>query len=342
LQQDLEAIAGEGDEGEGREYWEELGELHWNIRNFNPGEVPSSLGEVNKVSNREFKREEIFNCEEIFNRTMEADSMDMFIPCVVNLGKKFAVAHPTKQGEPSRAIDIYEFPGQLKHTLTDHVAPVYDMCATPDGKLAVLSDGVSPLHCSVKLFDAETGYISSTCDIDVAKPCSLGVTLAGHYVILGDDKKGWKQITVTDTDGVVEQTSSIKPFGIVIPSWVTCSRSCIFVTGKEDVLAFKMDKYAGLEQIQDISNLYGGARKDVIFQDHTATVWDDFFLAAIFENTIFFEKFQNVEKQTQLTRGGHFIAISGVVTGADKEVRISARDDNLVVTHGQTIKVYKI
>jgi hypothetical protein len=108
---------------------------------------------------------------------MPVDSKDKFIPCVAVLGQRFAVAHPTRRGEPSNAIDIYEFPGTLISTLRDHVPPLYDMSSTPDGKLAVLSAGTGQDSCSVKVFDPMTGYIGSTHDIDVTKPIAQGVTL---------------------------------------------------------------------------------------------------------------------------------------------------------------------
>jgi hypothetical protein len=339
---------------------------------------------------------------------MQADSEDMFIPCVASLGQNcFAVAHPIREGEPSNAIDIYDFPGTFKRTLADNIPPVYDMSSTPDGKLAVLSDGTGDTSCSVKLFDPETGYISSTRDIDIAKPMSLGVTLKHQYVILGENQEGQKQITVLDKDGVVEHEYVIDevsngfvgplpaldvnddeldvnddendsnddeldvnddendvnddapvgpipegavnddapagPVGIVDkPKRIACGGRFIFVTGSKRVAVYEITD-TGLQRIKTFS--WG-----FIVIDISATIWDDVFTN---ENnssdndptdSIFLDRIDSIQNKDNTWSWAEekYQKVHENVTGADVESRVSTRDGRTVVmSHGQTIKVYK-
>ena len=113
----------------------------------------------------------------------------------------FAITHPTDGGGPANAIDIYQYPDTFKQTLKEHVYPAFDMTSTPDQKLAILSrSNPEPSKCCIKLFDPDRGYISSTKDIRITEPISLGVNMYHQYIILSG-KGGERQITVVDNDG---------------------------------------------------------------------------------------------------------------------------------------------
>lgn len=209
LQKDWNDAAEIEDDIDGREYRCQLVQLYKKDHTFTPEIIPLSFGtlDANNIDLDTMKLDDMYEFEptEIFHHTMYVDSEDIFIPCVASLGRRFAVAHPTRTGEPSDAIDIYKYPGTLEQTFSFNVPPLYDMTSTPDGNLAVLSDGCHHRGgCSVKLFDPTDGYLSSTRDIDIAKPLSLGVTLHHQYVILGENSEGQTQITLLNKDGIVE------------------------------------------------------------------------------------------------------------------------------------------
>jgi hypothetical protein len=90
LQKDLDNIAEAGEGIEGKEFRKELCELDRNSHRFNPEEIPTSFGEVGKAPRK-------FKPVQLFKHTMKVDFKHKFIPCVANLGKKFAVAHPTRR-----------------------------------------------------------------------------------------------------------------------------------------------------------------------------------------------------------------------------------------------------
>jgi O6-methylguanine-DNA--protein-cysteine methyltransferase len=337
MQQDLGATAVTADMVEGTEYWDKLGELYWNVHTFSPETVLKSIGKVTKALKRDiFKPEDIFKCQ------MQVNSGDMFIPHVANLGKHFAVAHPTTKGRPSDKIDIYEFPGTLKCTLKDHVHPIYDMSATPEGKLAVLSDGIDgPGHC-VKLFDPNVGYISATSNLDIAKPISMGVTLRDQYVILGENEHGKKEIKVVDRNGTTEHIHDIWEFKITNQNKVTCGGSFVFVAMGKGAIVFEI-KDTGLQLIKRCDDY----RTDIGlgFTDISATVWDDFILAYEVSDCVFIEMYHEKDTDTILkwSRGkpDKAILVDSQETVGDREARLSIRDGHIVVSHGHTIRIYK-
>ncbi|XP_064651926.1 uncharacterized protein LOC135502767 [Lineus longissimus] len=335
LQQDLDAVGDVGSDVKGTEHWKKLREFHDFDHCFVPGEMPATFGMIDKVDaipNPEADRKP-FIAKEIFQHTMQTDSTDKFIPCVANLGKHFAVAHPTRWWEPSGAIDIYELPGTLKRTLKDHVSPLYDMSSTPDGKLAVLSDGTGSDRCSVKLFESEAGYVTSTCDIDITTPFSLGVTLKHQYVILGDNDQGERQITVADKEGVVESRCLIGK--IYWNPRITCGRDFIFVGD----YAYG---YLQIYQIQNnvlqmVSNDFGYCT------DLSATVWDDYYIFRVsaLSNLLHLYKYSKRGNKMEWIYVGKRFCFKGL-SGADWEASLSARDDHMVATYGCTIRVLKL
>ncbi|XP_064644905.1 uncharacterized protein LOC135498556 [Lineus longissimus] len=344
LKQEMDAMV----DGEGyieeKGYRKQLRVLHRKHHTFFPQEIPLSFGRLDCADEEE-------EDEEIFEKTMQVSSEDMFIPCVANLGQMFAVAHPTRLGEPSLAIDIYKLPGTLKHTFKDHVPPLYEMSSTPDGKLAVLSNGTGGTGCSVKLFDPDAGYISSTRDIDITEPLSLGVTLQHQYVILGGNEEGQKVITVVDKSGVVEHTRRIdKDFksesdaastvAVHIPKRITCGGRFVFVS---------VDIYRAVYEITD-TEIHVHVHETVVvnqkvkYIDISATIWDDFFLFTVYSDMVWMGMCKldtdDVSKSEWYYRGGR--KICDLEPGDERPIRFSARDTHLVMSHGQTIRVYKI
>ncbi|XP_064646761.1 E3 ubiquitin-protein ligase Midline-1-like [Lineus longissimus] len=230
MQRDLEAVVETWDDTEGETLLRaEVCELHRSRHSFTTGAMPSCLGNVS-VKKESTKSEP----QEVFTHTMQVESKDMFIPCVASFGNNFAVAHPTNKGEQSNAIDIYEYPGTLTKTLRDNLAPIFDMSATHDGKLAVLSNGKGGTGCSVKLFNLETNGITSTCDIDIGLPISLGVTAENQYLILGDTG-GCRYLHFVDSNGGVKKRGAINTKNL--PSRVACGGRCNVVGGANAFIA---------------------------------------------------------------------------------------------------------
>ncbi|XP_064644903.1 uncharacterized protein LOC135498554 [Lineus longissimus] len=354
LKQEMDAMVdGEGDIEE-KGYRKQLRVLHRKHHTFFPKEIPLSFGRSDCADEEEEEEEDEeylygYDSTEIFKKTMQVSSEDMFIPCVANLGQMFAVAHPTRLGEPSLAIDIYKLPGTLKRTFKDHVPPLYDMSSTPDGKLAVLSNGTGGTGCSVKLFDPDAGYISSTRDIDITEPLSLGVTLQHQYVILGGNKEGQKVITVVDKSGVVEHTHKMykdskgesdaaSTVAVHIPKRITCGGRFVFVTGDDYTAAYEItDTEIHVHKTVVVN-------QKVKYIDISATIWDDFFLFFVNFDKVWMSMHKldtdDVSKSEWYPRGWSIIC--DLEPGDERPIRFSAGDTHFVMSHGQTIRVYKI
>jgi hypothetical protein len=358
LQRDLEALSGLGDGTEEKEFKNKLCEINKTDHSFIAEAITSTFGKIDTAQ----KTLGTFNPKEIFKHKIEADSADKFIPCVANLGKKFAVAHPTRNGEPSSAIDIYEFPGKLKITLNDHVYPIYDMSSTPDGKLAILSDGNGGKRCCVKVFHPETGHISSTQhiditkprrikdfdpkayyiiatqEIDISKPISLGVTLRNQYIILGDNEQGLKQITIVDKEGTIEHkyVINIQSDDDKIPDRITCGGRLIFVKwGHQQVTVYEM-KDMDLEIVTTSALKTHGYWTDI-----SATIWEDVFSAFCFLNRLYLGRYKDKDGVMEFS-GAQWKNICEKVSGADREARVSTKDGHAVMSYGQTIMVYEL
>ncbi|XP_064638223.1 uncharacterized protein LOC135494258 [Lineus longissimus] len=339
IQQSLEATATAGDDAEGSEFRNQLMDLNSQNYSFTPAVGQTCCGQISK-SCQEFQPEEIFHYK------MQVVSEEMFIPCVAVLGPKYyAVAHPVKPDQPAEAIDIYEFPVTLKNTLRDHVPPLYDMSATPDGKIAVLSDGTGDETSSVKLFDPETGYISSTRDIHLTKPLSLGVTLKPEYVILGKTKEEQKVITVVDKDGHMEYKTVLDRDTYVNNSKrITCGGKFIFVNGYSNVSVYEIQD-TGLQRITTCPPK-GIAMGNVM--DVLATMWDNLFLTDVTSEEgeeieyVYLTRLQDKENKLEWKEFDYYEIAHMNVRRADNEARVSTRDGHIVVmSHGQTIKVFK-
>ncbi|XP_064639395.1 uncharacterized protein LOC135494953 [Lineus longissimus] len=141
-------------------------------------------------------------CRLVHEHDCKVDDPADVIPCVAIVGSKYAVAHPTSADRPSTAFDVYAIPGTYERTITEHVSPLYGMTATPDGKVAILSDGSSPDDsCSIRIFDTEAGYVRSSSDIKIRGHVAFDVNMRGQYVILSKEDR--YMVTVVRDDGTV-------------------------------------------------------------------------------------------------------------------------------------------
>ncbi|XP_064650214.1 uncharacterized protein LOC135501816 [Lineus longissimus] len=336
MQQEVAAVADVGNDIKDTGHWSQILELHNYNYHFIPGELPSDLGGISKTVARPCES----IAEVIFKHTIQADSTDMFIPCVANLGFNFAVAHPTRHREPSGAIDIYELPGTLKRTFKAHVPPLYDMSSTPDGKLSVLSDGSGGNNCRVKLFDVENGYMSCTGDIDIAKPLSLGVTTRHQYAIIGRNGQGEVWIIITDKEGIVLfkhqcDTAEKIYWNPEVNPRITCSRDFIFVAAMQMSVTYKLQD-AGLLHVS--TGRYIGSLTDI-----SATVMNDLFRICTWKNNVnlYRHKMRRGTKYGWDHRG-QLKVCDEEASCADMGARLSTRDGHIVVTYGRTIRVFKL
>jgi hypothetical protein len=213
--------------------------------------------------------------------------------------------------------------------------------------LAVLSDGTGDTSCSVKLFDPETGYISSTHDIDIAKPMSLGVTLKHQYVILGENQEGQKQITVVDKDGVVEHEYVIDEGSDKVenPKQITCGGSFVFVRGSTKVAVYVINDIG----LQRITTCHWDTTTNLC--NISATIWDDIFITDIngpigtTRDHVYLNRSNGIQdkENTWSWSKEEEKAVHENVRRADRKSRVSSTRDGftVVLSHGQTIKVYK-
>ncbi|XP_064634691.1 uncharacterized protein LOC135492267 [Lineus longissimus] len=179
--------------------------------------------------------------ELVYEKELPVDDEDKYIPCVAKLSNDlYAVGHPTVPGTPSKALDIYKLPGDLQRTITDHVNPVYDIAATPDGNLAVLSDGQTQDSCSVRIFDPATGQMKTTQDVQVRSPISFDVNLCHEYVVLSHTEDGNKKVTIVDVSGSVEYTKVVDKSVIPDASRIACCGGATVLMGR-DMICDAMD-----------------------------------------------------------------------------------------------------
>ncbi|XP_064638454.1 uncharacterized protein LOC135494432 [Lineus longissimus] len=330
---DLGSIATTCNVADGEKFHDRIYKLHETTTRFIP-EEPSTLGSLEEVLSGYQSALQL-----IAKHTLETDSKDKFIPCLANLGDKFAVAHPTLKGKPSDAIDIYEFPKSLKLSLTGNVGPVHDMTSTRNGQLAVLSDGsTGTSSCSVKVFDPNTGKNIVTHNLDIAEPVSLGVNCRSQYVILSGKQQGRAMITVVNDDGSVEREQVIESPGLsnMKPGQITCGWRYILIMlpGKREVWKYEVHGNK-LIQISTIDNLVFWKNQMGI----SASVLDDLFLAEQDVNHNYMNRFiQNYHrsrwdhKYTQVTFG----------KSLTNEYRISVRGSTIIMSWDQTFAVLQI
>jgi hypothetical protein len=331
LEQDLEATADGDDAIKRKQSQDELRQLRRTDLAFLPEEIQVRFGRLhesnNSVSESEDSDEES-NCEliEIFNHTMRTHSKHMFIPSVANFGDQFAVVHPTRNGAPSDAVDIYEFPGTLKRTIQDHIAPaVYEISSTPDGKMAKLCN--------------KTERTTGTDNVD-SKASSLCITSKHQYVRLDENEQGEKHITVTTKCGTLKQKRLVDEEADRVRNAdkITCGRRFIFVKGDHSVVAYEIKK-TRIEKVKTCVVLTEAAH----LTDISATTRDDFFVTYTYSNNLLMDKWVRKTNGDKVEWSrGWFTVLRQQVDGGDREARISTRDDRIVVSHGQTVRVFKV
>ncbi|XP_064651041.1 uncharacterized protein LOC135502273 [Lineus longissimus] len=176
-------------------------------------------------------------CKLIYERKLAADDASEVIPCVANLGNGYyAAAHPTLEGTPSDGIDICKVPGEFLHCF--HECPVYDMAATPEGHLAVLTTGsAQEASCAHLVNPVEGNTIGSTSDFPIRHALSFDVNFYHQYVILSND--GGRRITICNKDGTLDQSHKIdESHGVKDSSRIVCSRKYIYVLGRKRFVIF--------------------------------------------------------------------------------------------------------
>jgi hypothetical protein len=333
IQHDLEKCPQLVGDTDGEKYRNFLQELYQRNFVFRPCALPLAIG---KIDIKEDVNKGKLDPKSIFSHTIEVHAQDTFIPCVANLGEKFAIAHPTTGGQPSDAMHIYEFPDKFSCTLKDHVNPLYDMSSTPDGKLAVLSDGTDGTSCSIKVFDPDTGHIISTHNLDIPKPMSLGVDPQNQRFVLSDMGDGKRQITSIEEGGdrmfdhVIDMTPMLRN-----PCRISCGWQYIFVMGENGVAKYQLQEN-GLSLVSLISkyiNLETDTPKDI-----AASIWDYLLVADLthLDNVYLLNYSQehNVESVCEKK-------IFSNLSGTDKECRISTSGCHIVLSRGQTFTVFE-
>ncbi|XP_064625662.1 uncharacterized protein LOC135486640 [Lineus longissimus] len=310
-----------------------------NLPHFVPSLQEYNLG---KLVPKKAKRDETL--ELIFEKKLEADNPTMFIPCVANLGKGYyAVALPSKGGADSNAIDIYKFPCKLLQTFKELDNPLHDMASTPDGNLAVLSQGRDRDTCSVQLFHPENGFmrsIESTNDVVYRELLSFAVNLQHEYVILS--KVGVvRMVTVLNEDGSIKLSHKIteRMFNISSDaSRITCSARHIYVMANWGFAAYEVRENQMTLMMTHHSDLLGGVK---MIKDISTTYFD---LLAICYNITdkkaciktfdmdYDHSILNVNDQEH-----------GVLPqGADSETRISENSNFIVSSQGCAFRVYQL
>jgi WD40 repeat protein len=305
-------------------YMASFSKLLLNPTEFVPNEHVYRIGKL-VVKTR--KNENIKQSKLVFEKEMEVDNKAKYIPCVANLGYDFyAVAHPTTEGVPSNAIDIYKYPGELQRTITDHATPVYDVAPTPDGKLAVLSDGETNDSCSVRLFDPATGDMISSTNIPVRDPIAFDVNIRHQYVILSKD--GGKRASVVNEDGSIELSKAVdQSLGIEDFSRIACCSGdtnlvTIYSTICEVMGDRKLPSYCIGCRNKDISTTWFGEVNVIMTNGNKYEIQRSTF-----------------HKDGLLERV--YFAVGTATIGAQPEARLSVRGNYIVSSQEYTIRVFK-
>jgi uncharacterized protein (DUF2344 family) len=317
-------------------YWESFEMLLQKQLMFVPNETDHNLGTLEVKLIKPTQRP-VSDCKLIFEKELEVDDKAKFISCIVGLGNDcYAVARPTVKGRPADTVDIYKVPGDLQHTITEHVSPLYDMAATPGGKLAILSDGETAGTCSVRLFDVNTGYIRSIGDFSVGNPLSLGINLRSEYVLLSVSNDEGRKITIVNHDGLavvshtIEKTSPLRD-----ASRITCSGKHIGVIGRGNVVGVYEQKGMKLIQVTTNRDHLDGR---IILKDisASATAFKEITFCFTFSNVFYFGRYVILDNKLK-----NWSTKSIQPIKEDIEGRLSVCGDYIYSSHGHTIKVLK-
>jgi hypothetical protein len=314
------------------EHWESYKGLLDKPLQFVPSTPTCNIGVLEA---RERKRMDLKNCKLIFEKKLEVDDPTKVIPCVVILGNDFyAIAHPSRKGQYSDAIDIYKVPGQFQRTFKNHADSIYDMAANPDGRLAVLAKGSMQESCCVRLFHLQTGYMKSTADFPVRNPLSFGVNIRHQNVILSND--GGRKIAIYNEDGSVDLTHEIVDIpGIHDASRIACSRKYIYVLGGKQVAVFEVQNKNLVLVTTSGTTLYAVDLTNISVTDSDEVLlsFDQGVINVCFGRYVLTNRMLKLWSQRQTMVIAH---------GIDTYMSISASETYIVTSQeGSIVRVYK-
>jgi hypothetical protein len=313
-------------------YWKFYQQLFDKPFHFVPSEKEYTFG---KLEVKENVYNDFSKCKLLFEKELPVDDKEFkYIPSVANLGNDFyAVAHPSVHGKSSNAIDIYKIPGEFQQTFTDNVAPICDMASTPDGKLAVLSEGCTGGSCHVRLFDPDDGYIRSTKDFHVCGPLSFDINMRHQYVVLSDD--GVRRVSIHNDDGSSEFVQDIdKSYDVSDAHKITCLANDSFVLiGMANLVIFKL-KDRKMCEIINCREIFTSGQKLI---DISATAFGEINLSYKMDNEY---KLRKTFLRSDHLPNWHFYTMYKQ-RGAKTRARLSARNNYIVVSMNHTIQVYK-
>jgi hypothetical protein len=319
-------------------YWQSYKELWQNLPCFIPNvkEYTCNLGKLSELRSAK-------DLESAFEKKLDVDDAAKFIPSITQIGRGreyYAIARPTTEGKPpdilpSDAIDIFKYPFRFQRTIREHVNSVYDMSTTPDGNLAVLSDGNTEDTCSVKLFHPETGFlrqVQSTEDFAFREVLSLAINLQHQYVVLSKARK-CRMVTIFNEDGSTELTHHIEVMKFDISSnarRIACSARYIYIMG---ILAFAIYEYEiqkkeiTLRMTSDAGIADGGIMKDIstTYFDQLAICYN----VAEKDDCIKIFKYSNNQLLHLNT-----MKYRNKPVGANSESRLSMKDNQTVLSQG--------
>ncbi|XP_064642563.1 uncharacterized protein LOC135496910 [Lineus longissimus] len=304
---------------------------------FVPGKVDFSIGTLSQ--RKALKPLDIKHCQLVFEQKLVVDDEAKYIPCVANLGNDFfAVAHPTLSGKQSEAINIYKVPGVLHRTLKYNVRPLYDMAATPEGKLATLADGENS-QC-IQVFDPETGYlIRTTKDLPNQGHFAIAINMSQQFVTLREDL-GRKIITAYKEDGSVVLSHIIDVSTVVKDaSRIACSAGYIYVMGANAISAYEQRG----QQLVRVTTSEGVHSRKIELTDISTIAFGEIYFGFNFqaENRRLF--FGQLTIRDAKISGFRSIRVSEMnAQGAERVSRISVRENYNINSQGQTIRVYKL
>ncbi|XP_064646874.1 uncharacterized protein LOC135499834 [Lineus longissimus] len=273
-------------------------------------------------------------CKLIFEEEPQSDDKAKFIPCVTALGNDlYAVGKSNHGGEPADAIDVYRYPGVHQLSIREHAGPAYDMAATSDGKLAVLSDGTTKNYCCVKLFDPTAGYLRSSKNLDVRGWLSFDINIHHQFVILSND--GNRKVTIFNEDGtvVLRHSIDVNDYDIMNTACrIACSIRHIYVMGKQGLAIYQLEE-CGLTLVKVSNGSISGAS---IMADISASCFDRLAFCYINNDNSRIVTYNSREllnrslwKSKIRQQGGNMVA------------RISVRGDYVVSSQGATIRVFQ-
>ncbi|XP_064648449.1 uncharacterized protein LOC135500739 [Lineus longissimus] len=314
-------------------YWETYQRFYDNPVQF----VPATLQSIGTIQATTAKQWNISQCTSVFEKTMAVDNTAKYIPYVASLGNNFfAIAHPIVAGGRSEAVDIYKFPGEFQRTLKDHVSPLIDMVATFAGQLAILSLGTAEQTCSARLFNPEVGYIRSTKDFAVNDPLSFDVNLCNQYIILSVGNK----VTIFNEDGSLALMSTVLSGSGYVSGPCRIRFRGVYIYVMDVNYVFDVYRYKPNEKTMVVyfaSSCVMGLSSFVI-KDFSVTSFNQIMVCYNYSSYpyCYCHLLVNNQLSNQARR-----QLGNPAQGANIESRLAVKDKYLVMSQGQTIRVYE-